>query len=83
MYQKTYTITEDDITEYINTAISEAAEDEVIKFPSEEDKKEFIEDCIGLVKMDLEEYEIQPGGLEDECFLTVLETAKLYGYDTL
>ena len=72
MKKFTAVITDADIRWYIDQAATELEEDNQIRFPDSEARKEFIEDCVL--------YERNPFGYRPDYKVTVLDMADLYEY---
>ena len=69
MKKFTAVITDADIRWYIDQAATELEEDNQIRFPDSEARKEFIEDCVR-----------NPFGYRPDYKVTVLDMADLYEY---
>ena len=76
----TAVITDADIRYYIDQAATELEEDDQIRFPDSEARKEFIEDCVASEIDMYEMYERHPFGYRPDYKVTVLDRADLYEY---
>ena len=80
MKKFTAVITDADIRWYIDQAATELEEDNQIRFPDSEARKEFIEDCVSSEIDSYELYERNPFGYRPDYKVTVLNMADLYEY---
>ena len=76
----TAVITDADIRYYIDQAATELEEDNQIRFPDSEARKEFIEDCVSSEIDKYELYDRHPFGYCPDYKVTVLDIADLYEY---
>ena len=76
----TAVITDADIRWYIDQAATELEEDDQIRFPDSEARKEFIEDCVASEIDKYELYERDPFGYRLDYRIEVLDMADLYEY---
>ena len=76
----TAVITDADIRWYIDQAATELEEDDQIRFPDSEARKEFIEDCVASEIDKYELYECHPFGYRPDYRVEVLDMADLYEY---
>ena len=80
MKKFTAVITDADIRWYIDQAATELEEDNQIRFPDSEARKEFIEDCVASEIDSYELYERNQFGYRPDYKVTVLDMADLYEY---
>ena len=76
----TAVITDADIRYYIDQATTELEEDDQIRFPDIEARKEFIEDCVSSEIDKYELYDRHQFGYRPDYKVTVLDMADLYEY---
>ena len=74
------TITDSDIRYNVETAASELEEENQIRFPDTDARKEFIDDCVACVIDKYELYEHDPFTYNPDYECEVLDLAKLYDY---
>ena len=76
----TFTITDADIRFNVDTAATELEEENQIRFPDNDARAEFIEDCVSCIIDKYELYEHDPFTYTPNYEEEVLDTADLYGY---
>ena len=76
----TAVITDADIRWRIDQAATELEEDDQIRFPDSDARKEFIEDCVSSEIDKYELYDRHPFGYRPDYKVTVLDMADLYEY---
>ncbi len=76
----TAVITDADIRYYIDQAATELEEENQIRFPDDDARVEFIEDCVSDEIEKYELYERDPFEYRPDYQTAVLDMADLYGY---
>lgn len=74
------TVTDEDVREEIEAAISEAITEKAIRFPDETARSEFTADCVGCTVMDFEDHDASGELFDPDYIEIVYDMAHLYGY---